>query len=381
MLKLSEFWSARAHSEDFTLTRMGFMTVRLRLLTCLLMAGLPSWALVDWLTLPAIQFEALFQVRIFCLLALSPLIPLSYLIHFKRERMKLALGYLMAVMMLFSLICLHSFGADQEMQAGYMAFPYLLISLFAIFPIPLSLSLQLAGGILATMLAGNWLLVGQPLWSVQTLNQVWLLGLFAIASAWVQCGQLNMLLQLYRESTTDELTGMMNRRLLMKQLEKARAAMIRKQAPFAVLLLDLDLDRFKPINDTFGHLAGDAVLKEVAATLSEQLEPGMVLGRYGGEEFAILLPGCTDLAQAKRVAERLRVAVEARLVKSPTSDELLEVTVSIGLTLAQRGEGVADLLNRADECLYMAKMAGRNCVVAEAGKPAGDAGRTKTDAA
>ncbi len=81
------------------------------------------------------------------------------------------------------------------------------------------------------------------------------------------------------------------------------------------------------------------MLKEVAATLAEQLEPGMVLGRYGGEEFAILLPNCAELAQAKRVAERLRVAVEARLVKSPTSDELLEVTVSIGLTLALRGEG------------------------------------------
>jgi len=355
MLKLSEFWSARAHSEDFTLTRMGFMTVRLRLLTCLLMVGLPTWALVDWLTLPAAQFEALFQLRIFCLLALSPLIPLSYLIHFRRERMKLALGYLMAVMMLFSLICLHSFGADQELQAGYMAFPYLLISLFAIFPIPLSLSLQLAGGILVTMLAGNWLLVGQPVWSVQTLNQIWLLGLFAIASAWVQCGQLNMLLQLYRESTTDELTGMM------------------------VLLLDLD--RFKRINDTFGHLAGDAVLKEVAATLAEQLEPGMVLGRYGGEEFAILLPRCPDQAQATRVAERLRVAVEARLVKSPTSDELLEVTVSIGLTLARRGEGIEALLNRVDECLYMAKMAGRNCVVGEAGKVPDEQGAAGTDAA
>ena len=81
------------------------------------------------------------------------------------------------------------------------------------------------------------------------------------------------------------------------------------------------------------------MLKEVAATLAEQLEPGMVLGRYGGEEFAILLPNCAELAQAKRVAERMRVAVEARLVKSPTSDELLEVTVSIGLTLALRGEG------------------------------------------
>ena len=379
MLKLSEFWSARAHSEDFTLTRMGFMTVRWRLLTCLLMVGLPTWALVDWLTLPAAQFEALFQLRIFCLLALSPLIPLSYLIHFRRERMKLALGYLMAVMMLFSLICLHSFGADQELQAGYMAFPYLLISLFAIFPIPISLSLQLAGGILVTMLAGNWLLVGQPVWSVQTLNQIWLLGLFAIASAWVQCGQLNMLLQLYRESTTDELTGMMNRRLLMKQLEKARAAMIRKQTPFAVLLLDLD--RFKRINDTFGHLAGDAVLKEVGATLAEQLEPGMVLGRYGGEEFAILLPRCPDQAQATRVAERLRVAVEARLVKSPTSDELLEVTVSIGLTQARRGEGIEALLNRVDECLYMAKMAGRNCVVGEAGKVPDEQGAAVTDAA
>ncbi len=81
------------------------------------------------------------------------------------------------------------------------------------------------------------------------------------------------------------------------------------------------------------------------------------------------------------MAERLRVAVEARLVKSPTSDELLEVTVSIGLTLALRGEGVEDLLNRADECLYMAKMAGRNCVVGElGGKPAQPAA-IQTDAA
>lgn len=363
MLELSEFWSARAHSEDFTLTRMGFMTVRLRLLTLLLMTGLPAWALVDWLTLPSDQFDALLKARVFCLLALSPLIPLSYLIHFKRVRMKLALGYLMAVMMLFSLSCLHTFGAEQELQAGYMAFPYLLISLFAIFPIPLSLSLQLAGGLLATMLVGNWWLTEQPLWSLQTLDQIWLLGLFTMASAWVQCGQLNMLLQLYRESTTDELTGMMNRRLLMKQIEKARANLLDKAMPFAVLLLDLD--RFKRINDIYGHLAGDAVLKEVAGTLSEQMEPGMVLGRYGGEEFAILLPGCGELVQAKRVAERLRVAVEARLVKSPTSDELLEVTVSIGLALARRGEGTEALLNRADECLYLAKMAGRNCVIGE----------------
>lgn len=363
MLKLAEFWSAKAHSEDFTRTRMGFMTVRLRLLTCLLMAGLPVWAVIDWATLPAGHFEQLFQARIFCTLALSPLIPLSYLIHFRRERMKLALGYLMAVMMLFSLFCLHSFGTEQQLQAGYVAFPYLLITLFAIFPIPLSLGLQLAGVVLLTMLLGHWLLVGQTIWSQATLNQVWVLGMFTLASCWVQCGQLNMLLRLYRESTTDELTGMMNRRLLMKELEQARVRLLAKKRSFAVLLLDLD--RFKRINDIYGHLAGDAVLKDVAATLNEQLDSGMVLGRYGGEEFAILIHNCADPAQASKVAERLRIAVEARLVKSPTADELLEVTVSIGIAMARTDDTIDILINRADECLYQAKMAGRNCVVVE----------------
>lgn len=367
MLKLSEFWSARVHSEDFTRTRMGFMTVRLRLLTCLLMVGLPAWAVVDWITLPAPHFEQLFQARIFCTLALSPLIPLSYLIHFRRERMKLALGYLMMVMMIFSLFCLHSFGSEQELQAGYAVFPYLLITLFAIFPIPLSLGLQLAGVVLVTMLLGYWLLVGQSLWSQATLNQIWVLGMFTLASCWVQCGQLNMLLRLYRESTTDELTGMMNRRLLMKQLEQARARLLTRKKPFALLLLDLD--RFKRINDIYGHLAGDAVLKEVATTLAEQLAPEMVLGRYGGEEFAILMHDCSDPAEAIRMAERLRIAVEARLVKSPTSDELLEVTVSTGIALARAGESIDALINRADECLYQAKMAGRNCVVFERQQP------------
>ncbi|MFH7526589.1 diguanylate cyclase [Aeromonas sp. A5] len=363
MLKLSEFWSARAHSEDFTRTRMGFMTVRLRLLTCLLIVGLPAWALVDWLTLSRAHFEQLLQARIFCALALSPLIPLSYFINFRLQRMKLALGYLMVVMMLFSLVSLHSFGTEQQLQVGYVVFPYLLITLFAIFPIPLLRGLQLAGVVLLTMVLGRWLLVGQTLWSQATLNQVWVLSLFAMASCWVQCGQLSMLLRLYRESTTDELTGMMNRRLLLKQLEQARARLLTRQKPFAVLLLDLD--RFKRINDIYGHLAGDAVLKEVATTLDEQLESGMVLGRYGGEEFAILLRNCGDPSEAARIAERLRVSVEARLVKSPTSDELLEVTVSIGIAMARGGESIDALINRADECLYQAKMAGRNCVVVE----------------
>jgi diguanylate cyclase len=111
------------------------------------------------------------------------------------------------------------------------------------------------------------------------------------------------------------------------------------------------------------------VLKEVAACLAEQLETGRVLGRYGGEEFAVLLPDCGSGEQASGVAERLRLAVEARLIKSPTSDELLEVTVSIGVALMQSAESAESLLNRADERLYQAKVAGRNCVVGERGSP------------
>ncbi|MGL5660881.1 MAG: GGDEF domain-containing protein [Aeromonas sp.] len=363
MLKFTEFWSAQVHSQDFTRTRMGFMTVRLRLLICMLMLGLPSWAVVDWLSLPSPHFEQLLQIRLVCTLALCPLLGFSYFIRFRQDRMKLAIGYLMAVMMIFSLFCLHSFGPDQELQAGYVAFPYLLITLFAIFPIPLLLGLQLASVVLATMLLGHWLFIGQTLWSQATLNQVWMLSMFTMASCWVQCGQLNMLLQLYRESTTDELTGMMNRRLLMKELEQARTRLQTNKQQFVVMLLDLD--RFKRINDVYGHLAGDGVLKTAAAALSEQLEPGMVLGRYGGEEFAIMMPSDGDLLLVQQMAEQLRKAVAARPVKSPISNEVLEVTVSIGLAMARRGESVETLINRADECLYQAKVAGRNCVVAE----------------
>ena len=172
-----------------------------------------------------------------------------------------------------------------------------------------------------------------------------------------------MLLRIYRESTTDELTGTINRRLLMKHLEKARETLIESDQPFALLLLDVD--RFKRINDIYGHLVGDAVLKDIAVTLNEQLEPSMVLGRYGGEEFAVVIENCADSDYVLCIAERLRTAIEGHLVKNPISDEMLDITVSIGLTLAKFSEDISQLINRADRCLYQAKMAGRNCVVAD----------------
>ncbi|MGL5286210.1 MAG: diguanylate cyclase domain-containing protein [Aeromonas sp.] len=361
MLKLSEIWSAAAHSDDFTTTRIDFMTVRFRWLVMLLLLGIPGWSLVDWLTLDVSQHVFLLKARMATFLALSPLVPFSFFIHYRRLRMRFALFYLMSVMLIFALVCMNYLGNVEGLQTGYSVFPYLMISLFAVFPLPLLMGLGLSLFIFVVLLFGRWFLLEQPLLGMETLTQLWLMLLFTLAAAWVQCGQLNMLLRLYRESTTDELTGMMNRRLLMKQLETVRLGLVERGQLFAVLLLDLD--RFKRINDTYGHLAGDAVLHTVATTLAEQLESYHQLGRYGGEEFAIVLPRCGDREEARQMAERLRLSVEARQVKSPAADTLIDVTVSIGVVIADAGESVQGVLNRADEALYQAKILGRNCVV------------------
>ena len=115
----------------------------------------------------------------------------------------------------------------------------------------------------------------------------------------------------------------------------------------------LDLDHFKAINDTRGHAAGDEVLKHFAALAPRALRGVDTFGRFGGEEFLMVLPG-TEREGALAVAERVRAATEAGG----------QVTISIGVATYQRGEDIKGLLHRADEALYQAKAAGRNRVMA-----------------
>jgi len=155
---------------------------------------------------------------------------------------------------------------------------------------------------------------------------------------------------------TDELTGLSNRRLLLQQLAHILDT---QDAPSCALLI-ADLDHFKPINDACGHLIGDEVLKAVAAALKDVVREPAFLGRLGGEEFLVVLPG-NDLEAGRLAAERVREAVAAIDARRWFKDRTL--TISVGVTVAQPGvDTVSAALKRADEALYAAKAAGRNCV-------------------
>lgn len=164
-----------------------------------------------------------------------------------------------------------------------------------------------------------------------------------------------------RLAMTDPLTGLHNRRAGLVQLANiAEAAQMSGQG-FAVMIVDLD--RFKGINDRFGHAAGDAVLVDVARSLSNGMRPCDLLARIGGEEFLIALPGLT-LAQAKTVGERLCAAVKSSPIALPGGGEVV-VTVSIGVAVAAADTGsggVGTVMDCADRALLTAKSGGRNRV-------------------
>lgn len=172
-------------------------------------------------------------------------------------------------------------------------------------------------------------------------------------------------LQLDKTSRTDVLTGLFNRRHLEEQLRKSISTGRRREEPVGLLLFDLD--HFKSVNDTYGHPAGDAVLAEFARRLEAGLRAGDIAGRWGGEEFLVILPH-TGLAGTVEAGERIRSAVAGEPFFA--DDQPIGVTVSGG-GAAGVGMSDEDLVHRADNGLYEAKDRGRNCVVvtAETGPP------------
>ncbi len=166
-----------------------------------------------------------------------------------------------------------------------------------------------------------------------------------------------------QRAKTDMLTGLPNRHALDEFFRAAQIEAMEKGTPLGALLIDID--HFKKFNDDFGHGVGDQVLRLVAMALRERIREVDLPARYGGEEMIVVLPGA-DLASCAVVAERIRNAISEReIIRRSTGEVLRGITVSIGVGQFQFGEGIADLIDRCDRALYLAKKMGRNRVATE----------------
>ena len=170
--------------------------------------------------------------------------------------------------------------------------------------------------------------------------------------------------QLETLASIDSLTGIYNRRYFVKLAEAEWSRFQRYLRPLSMLMVDID--HFKAVNDRYGHATGDMAISWVAKACQEDQRASDIVGRIGGEEFALLLPE-TDLAQAKFVAERIRKKVESH---SLASNETFALAVSIGVATATLSmAGIDALMSAADQALYEAKSKGRNRVVEFAPRP------------
>ncbi len=166
------------------------------------------------------------------------------------------------------------------------------------------------------------------------------------------------------ESLTDPLTGLGNRKYFDRSIEMAVQNALANGEPLSLLMFDID--HFKSFNDSYGHLTGDQVLRLVGVSLKQTIKGQDITARYGGDEFAVVLPN-TALRQALTVADHIRGAVMAKELKKKSTGEILgRVTVSVGASMLKPDDDTHSLLERADACLYAAKRNGRNRVICEA---------------
>ena len=221
-----------------------------------------------------------------------------------------------------------------------------------------------ASAVIVPLMAGNQVAGSMQLFSSQPAHfqtgdaqLLWMLSLIAESQLTRECGHEGLL----RFAFTDFLTGLKTRGYFEQQLELEIARSERNRQSFALLMVDIDW--FKPLNDRYGHHAGDQVLRDVAALLMKDMRDLDTVARYGGEEFVIILPETTE-SEAQFVAQRLRRAVEQSRFFAGSPRAVERLTVSLGVAMfGADGHFRQQLIENADAALYAAKNQGRNRVV------------------
>ena len=356
-----ELFSSADHSRDFKASRASYISSRVKVLALLFSLLALLWIPLD---IMIIQDEGnlytilLLRIVFSFLLLLLALWPANS-VALEIARLRLALFLIIPGLFYVGsrVVFNGSMDADGALL-GYSFFPFLMVALLTVVP------LTLVEGILFISLTSSFYVIaaalGQELFSRHVLGDLWLLSLLGLVALWVQMSQLHMLMRLYREATRDALTGLVNRRVFIHWLEREKDSANARNKPLSVLLMDLD--RFKRVNDDYGHLTGDRVLERFSNLLGRTLPDTALAGRYGGEEFIVILPNYRA-EEAAAVAEKVRTACHGERVAVVDDDCEICFSTSIGVTQLRPDDTVTDLLARADNGLYDAKSAGRDAVV------------------
>ena len=357
-LVLQDLLDSGTHSRDFNGTRADYITLRIRVIAVTLAVITPLWIPVDFLLLPPGKAASITIMRIAAILLFLLLGLWAKPIH----HLPLARIKLVVLICLMSYCNIHSkliLGgeAPDGLLIAYSFLPYLIIAVQAIFPLTLRESLVMIFVAMGLVVGLN--IYVYQLLTLNVLAQLWLMGLLGGIAILAQMTQLHMLLGLYRQATHDPLTSLYNRRAFIERMNHEVSRTRRYRHAMTVLMFDLD--RFKRINDNYGHLTGDNVLQSFAMLLTRTLRTSDLIGRYGGEEFLVLLPE-TSAEAGHELAERVRREWETLRIEG-LSNEVISITVSGGVAQLRDDESTEDLIRRVDECLYEAKKHGRNQTV------------------
>lgn len=361
--RFRDILSAGNHSLDFRLSHTEIVNTRLRFLAFFFAIAVPCYMVVDYYTLSSEHFRPMAVMRInvslilvfIGMLTFRRLSPNNVLFLLGLDILAITIFYVAAIDILQS-------GIGEIPPVEYEFMPFMIIVMLGLFPLTLISSLSLMLLVISPYLVmqfwqGN---IGSP----ESMNMYILFIIFMGIVFMLQSGQLLLLLRLYRESTRDVLTGLINRRVLMKILDDEVAQSNENGRIFSILMLDLD--RFKRVNDEHGHFTGDLVIRAIARLLELELRLGDIGARFGGEEFLVVLPGLNG-DEAEKVAWRICKSCNASHVMAPDGTRV-PFTISIGVAEYQNGENIDTTLKRVDDGLYRAKELGRNRVFY---KPAG----------
>ncbi|MGF1878605.1 GGDEF domain-containing protein [Photobacterium frigidiphilum] len=353
-----DLWSSQAHSLSFQNTRSDYLRNRISLLSVVLAVLVSLWIPFDILFLTSdqsikITFARLFLSCFFFFLALN-----KYQFYSLRQ-IQFCIALFPISLNLFYLYCsavLDFPESNLRYAYIYTLLPIIHVAILTILPITFKESLSLLSITAITQIFTDY--YADRLFAPEYLAIYWLQSVLALMVIWSQVSKLHMLMRLYRQAILDPLTGIYNRRMLLKIGKKAMIECNQKNEPFSVMLFDID--KFKRINDTWGHSVGDKVLTGFTAFVQSKIRKTDFFGRYGGEEFILFLPNCTP-DTALKISNRMLTAIRELKMPIDIENQSLSITTCIGISTYSENDTLASMLERADLALYKCKHSGRDC--------------------